>query len=61
MKLSPGLKPTRFHSIIIFLILLLISVRNVQTNVEVPAPQAGVITALLVKDGDKVTAKQVLQ
>ena len=31
-----------------------------QTTVEVPAPSAGVITALLVKDGDKVLAKQLL-
>jgi 2-oxoglutarate dehydrogenase E2 component (dihydrolipoamide succinyltransferase) len=31
-----------------------------QTTVEVPAPAAGVITALLVNDGDKVGAKQLL-
>lgn len=30
-----------------------------QTSVEVNAPEAGTITALLVADGEKVTAKQV--
>lgn len=33
---------------------------NLQTSVEVPAPQSGTIVELLVEDGSKVTAKQKL-